>query len=97
MVDKQSRRICRHYHVYGRVQGVWYRGSTRDRASELGLSGWVRNREDGSVESVACGSPASIEAFEVWLREGPPAARVDSVEISESTEEPRDGEFHVTR
>ncbi len=95
MADNQSNMVCRHYHVFGRVQGVWYRGSTRDRARQLGLSGWVRNREDGSVEAVACGAPESIEAFKSWLQEGPSAARVDRVEESDATDIPFDDDFHV--
>jgi acylphosphatase len=71
--------------VSGRVQGVGYRYCARQRASGLGLSGWVRNRDDGNVELEAEGNPESIEAFARWLAEGPPSARVESVELTEIT------------
>lgn len=95
MAERQSNRICRHYHVFGRVQGVWYRGSAREQAQQLGLSGWVRNCEDGSVEAVACGAPESLEAFESWLRQGPSAARVDRVKESTASAEPPEGDFRI--
>lgn len=95
MADDQSNLVCRHYHVFGRVQGVWFRGSARDRARQLGLSGWVRNREDGSVEAVACGAPESVEAFRSWLHDGPSAARVDKVEESDATDIPFDNDFQI--
>lgn len=77
--------LRRHFRVVGRVQGVWYRASARDKAVELGLNGWVRNLPDGSVEAVAQGQRAAVEAFEAWLHEGPPVARVDRVDASEET------------
>ena len=70
---------CRHYLVSGRVQGVWYRASTCERARELGLSGWVRNLPDGRVELIASGPRAQLEALEHWLWQGPPMARVTAV------------------
>ena len=69
--------------VRGRVQGVWYRGSAREEAQRLGLRGWARNRADGSVEILAKGPPAAIERFVAWSHEGPPLARVTSVEREE--------------
>lgn len=95
MSEKRSMRICKHYHVFGRVQGVWYRGSTRDQARQLGLSGWVRNREDGSVEAVACGTPETLERFRAWLQEGPSAARVERVEEKDAPQGPEDEEFVI--
>ena len=65
--------------VSGRVQGVWYRGWTVRRATELGLIGWVRNRQDGSVEVLAVGPNETIEKLLVACRRGPPAARVDEI------------------
>lgn len=67
--------------VSGRVQGVWFRGSTQDRARELGLRGWARNRDDGSVEVVAHGQDGALDALVDWLHHGPRLARVDSVEV----------------
>lgn len=95
MSEKQSIRVCRHYHVLGRVQGVWFRGSAREEARRLGLSGWVRNCADGSVEAVACGSPEALGEFRSWLYEGPPDARVEAVEETEASETPVDGDFVV--
>jgi acylphosphatase len=66
--------------VSGRVQGVCYRASCRERAVALGLSGWVRNRSDGTVELEAEGSAEAIDALLEWCHEGPPGARVDAVE-----------------
>ncbi len=88
-------KICRHYHVFGRVQGVWYRGTARDQARHLGLHGWVRNCDDGSVESVACGTPDALDAFRSWLQKGPSSARVDRVEESDVEEPPRTDDFHI--
>jgi acylphosphatase len=68
--------------VRGRVQGVFYRASTRERALELGLIGWVRNLADGRVELCAEGPREALERLVAWCREGPPAARVEGVELS---------------
>jgi acylphosphatase len=77
--------------VRGRVQGVWYRGWTVDQARALGLDGWVRNRRDGTVEIVASGPDRAVEALIARCREGPPAARVDNVAVSEDEEAPPPG------
>lgn len=92
---KQPMKDCRHYHVFGRVQGVWFRGSAQDQARRLGLFGWVRNCEDGSVESIACGAPAALDEFRSWLQQGPPAARVDSVEESKASQSPDVDDFVI--
>lgn len=73
----------------GRVQGVFFRAETRSRAASLGLSGWVRNNPDGTVEAVFEGPQERVEAMVAWCRHGPPDARVDSVE---TTWEPPRGE-----
>ena len=65
--------------VAGRVQGVFFRASTRAEALRLGLEGHARNLADGSVEVVASGSDAALDALERWLQRGPPAARVERV------------------
>jgi acylphosphatase len=65
--------------ITGRVQGVWYRGWTVDHARRLGLSGWVRNRRDGSVEAVFSGPERALRAMIELCRQGPPAARVSDV------------------
>ncbi|NND91676.1 MAG: acylphosphatase [Granulosicoccus sp.] len=70
--------ITRHHRISGRVQGVGFRYSTRRAAEQLDLSGWVRNRPDDTEETSA-GHAASLNAFEQWLRQGPPGARVNQV------------------
>ena len=67
--------------VGGRVQGVGYRESCRRRAERLGVSGWVRNRADGSVEAVFEGAADSVDAAVAWCREGPRWAAVRSVDV----------------
>lgn len=66
--------------VCGVVQGVFFRASTQARARELGLTGVARNRADGAVEVIASGSPDALRELEAWLHDGPPAARVESIE-----------------
>ena len=66
--------------IHGRVQGVWYRAWAVEQASLRGLRGWVRNRRDGSVEALLIGPSDKVEAMVEQCREGPPAARVDSVQ-----------------
>lgn len=79
--------------IQGRVQGVWYRGWTVEKATGLGLSGWVRNRADGSVEALFAGPAAAVEAMLAACREGPPAAVVCDV-LAEPAEDPGPGGFH---
>jgi acylphosphatase len=69
--------------VSGRVQGVFYRASTRQRAQELGCRGYARNLVDGRVEVLAIGEPAAVHALIEWLRQGPPAAHVTDVHCTE--------------
>lgn len=66
--------------IRGRVQGVAFRASARDQARVLGVRCEARNRDDGTVEVVAEGDEASLDALERWLHVGPPLARVDAVE-----------------
>jgi acylphosphatase len=72
----------------GRVQGVWFRDSTRERAVAHGVSGWVRNRPDGAVEAVLEGSPEAVERVVRFVETGPPRAHVERVEV---VEEPPEG------
>ena len=71
----------KHYNirVSGRVQGVFYRASTRDKAKELGLSGWVRNEPDGTVYVEAEGSKEALDQLIDWWKQGPPRAKVENV------------------
>ncbi|GIX21748.1 MAG: acylphosphatase [Gammaproteobacteria bacterium] len=77
---QEMNRVCRHYRVWGRVQGVGFRAATCQTARRLGVDGWVRNCPDGSVEVVACAPPAVLAEFEAWLHQGPPLAEVQAVE-----------------
>jgi acylphosphatase len=78
--------IRRHATVYGDVQGVFFRDSTRRQARAQGVGGWVRNRPDGSVEAVLEGPPDAVQRMLQFLTDGPPHARVERVEVNE--EEP---------
>ena len=80
----QTATLCAHFRVRGQVQGVFYRASTEATARRLGLSGWVRNTEDGEVELVACGSAPQLDELEKWLWRGPANARVAGVERAPS-------------
>ncbi len=88
-----------HVWVSGRVQGVFFRATTAERARELGVRGWVRNLPDGRVEALACGDETAVERFLEFVRTGPPAARVDGVEVEELDAPPADlpGGFDVRR
>lgn len=67
--------------VRGRVQGVWFRGSTRAEAARLGVVGWARNRGDGSVEILAQGPADAVEQLVAWCHHGPSGARVAGVAV----------------
>jgi len=83
-MSRHTRRLA----VRGRVQGVGFRYATVRAALELGVTGWVRNRRDGSVEAVVQGPTEAVEALIAWARRGPEAAFVESLEVSEA-----EGEF----
>ena len=84
MTDRVTRRLV----ISGRVQGVWYRESMRRQAEQLGITGWVRNRMDGSVEAVVQGSAEAVDAITRWSHRGPEQARVEKVEATAA-----EGEF----
>ncbi|HET7051117.1 MAG TPA: acylphosphatase [Solirubrobacteraceae bacterium] len=79
-------RIRRRAIVHGRVQGVFFRDSTRQRANAHGVAGWVSNRSDGAVEAVLEGPPEAVDRVLRFLETGPPHAAVDRVDVSD--EEP---------
>ncbi|MCW8828185.1 MAG: acylphosphatase [Gammaproteobacteria bacterium] len=74
---------CLHCRVSGRVQGVWFRASTREQAHRLGLTGYVKNLADGRVEVLACGRRGALESLQAWLWRGSEAAAVSEVECRE--------------
>ena len=74
-----------HLVVRGRVQGVYFRATAQREARQHGLSGWVKNRPDGSVEVVAEGEEDDVKDFLAWSHNGPSTARVDTVEIGRAS------------
>lgn len=84
-----------HVQISGRVQGVFFRDATRQKARQLGLSGWVSNTDDGRVEAVFEGDPGAVEEAVSWCGEGPEQAAVEDVDAG--YEEPRgeSGGFEV--
>lgn len=77
-------KVTRHLGIRGRVQGVWYRESMRLEAERLGVTGWVRNRGDGAVEAVVQGEESDVAAMIAWCRVGPPAARVENIDVTDA-------------
>jgi acylphosphatase len=77
-----ERDVQRRVVVRGEVQGVFFRDSTQREASTRGVAGWVRNRDDGSVEAVFEGSPDAVDAMVEWCRSGPSSADVRDMEAS---------------
>lgn len=76
------KRRCINLLISGRVQGVFFRYSTRQRAEGLGLTGYVKNLYDGRVEIVAEGEETGLKSLLAWARQGPPGAYVDGVEVN---------------
>jgi acylphosphatase len=83
MAEGSAMIVRKRLRITGRVQGVAFRASTVATARALGLGGWVANRADGSVEAVAEGDDAAVAALIRWCHHGPPAARVDYVEVTD--------------
>jgi acylphosphatase len=83
--------------ITGKVQGVWYRASAKDKAIELGLRGRVWNEPDGAVGAVIQGDALQTAAFIGWCWEGPPLAQVEHVEVTPLDEERAYGSFEITR
>ena len=88
-------KICKRFWISGQVQGVWYRASTREQASKLGISGYARNLKDGRVEVLACGEAKAVAVLGDWLWIGPPHARVDNIQ-TETTDYREIHDFNIT-
>jgi acylphosphatase len=80
--------VARRLVIAGRVQGVGFREALVDAACAAGVTGWVRNRTDGTVEALVQGPPASVERLLAWCRHGPPLARVVDVGMSPAALDP---------
>jgi acylphosphatase len=85
-----------HLVVRGRVQGVFYRASAQREARQLGLTGWVKNRQDGSVEIVAEGEEDQVKDFLSWAQQGPTTARVDHVDTKWRSYTGEFSDFRIT-
>jgi acylphosphatase len=77
-----------HLIIKGKVQGVYYRASAKDVAREVGVTGWVKNMPDGSVEAIVSGSEERVEKFIEWCGKGPKNAEVTEVIVGDSKEKP---------
>lgn len=77
--------VVKNLRINGRVQGVGFRMYMERKAYELGVTGWVRNRRDGSVEAMVQGTPEAVESIIAWARRGPPSAVVSGVKILEGS------------
>ncbi|MEF8774145.1 MAG: acylphosphatase [Halobacteriales archaeon] len=95
-MSEDEDRVRAHVHVSGRVQGVYYRANTRDRARELGVDGWVRNLDDGRVEAVFEGPERAVEEMVEWCHTGSPAAAVAGVDVEYEPPHGHDG-FEIRR
>ncbi len=84
------------YIVKGKVQGVWFRQSTKEKAISLNVIGWVKNLDNGDVEVCAFGDDVNIAELESWLWKGPEYARVDAITIDECSDELQSG-FEIRR
>ncbi len=97
MIDRQERELLEegemaneeraHVLVSGRVQGVFFRDSARQEAEQMGLSGWVRNTEDGRVEAVFEGDSEAVQQMIEWCESGPSSADVEDVSVDKETPE----------
>ena len=83
--EKLPERNCRLHRIEGRVQGVFFRESTRRQAEPMGITGYAKNMPDGSVQVLACGAPDALDRLTSWLEQGPPLAQVDNMGWIESS------------
>jgi acylphosphatase len=90
MADRKSENLRAHVIIEGLVQGVFFRASTKEKALQLGVGGWVRNLSDGDVEALFEGEKKKVEEIVAWCYQGPPGARVTKVDLDW---EPYKGEF----
>ena len=94
---KKVARVRAHVIVKGKVQGVYFRGYTQQEALAAGVTGWVRNLPDGSVEAIFEGEREAVERLVTWCRKGPPAARVTDVMVTWGEWRGEFDGFHIRR
>jgi len=85
------------FKVSGRVQGVAYRATARDEAIKLGITGWIRNQETGTVVGEAEGEASAVDAFLAWCKKGPAGARVDEIDVDDATFYGMSTKFEIRR
>jgi len=71
-----------HVVISGQVQGVWFRARTKQKAEQLGLTGWVKNTVDGNVEAIFEGDEPTVNEMIAWCRKGPPLAQVTDIKVT---------------
>lgn len=89
--------VCKRVFLTGVVQGVSFRFHAQQKASQLGLTGWVRNLEDGRVEMLLAGKDDNVEAMIKWAHKGPPRAKVENMSITEVKEPAPKEPFFIRR
>lgn len=93
-MSPQGTLVAKLLHIHGRVQGVGYRESMRQQANRLSLTGWVRNRRDGTVEALVCGRAEQVDLIVEWAQRGPRYAMVERVVVIEAESAPGE-EFEI--
>ena len=84
-----------HVKISGRVQGVWFRANTKQKAEQLGVVGWVKNTPDGCVEAIFEGEEKLVKEMLEWCNHGPPLAKIDNVEIKNQNPTDAFDEFSI--
>ena len=96
METEKEDKVRAHLVIKGRVQGVFFRATACDEAARLGVTGWVRNCRDGSVECVAEGEKAQVDRLIIWCRHGPPGAGVTDIDVRREEWTGEFGSFSVS-
>jgi acylphosphatase len=96
MTDEDSMRQCLCIHITGRVQGVCFRHYAKMEADQLGITGYIHNLPDGSVEALICGNVEQLDDMQRWLSHGPEMARVDALQINKRPPESIPTDFRIT-
>lgn len=95
MTNEDSMRQCLCIHITGRVQGVCFRHYAKREADQLGVTGFVRNLPDGSVEALICGSETQLDNMQRWLSHGPEMAHVNNLQINKRPTESIPTDFRI--